>query len=74
MDSTTIKKRRNWLGHINERRLSSKNYNRGKNGRENEKRKTENDVTGLDDEGSYRKLKERAGHRGEWRHWTYEPA
>jgi len=25
-------------------------YNRGKNGRENEKRKTENDVTGMDDE------------------------
>ena len=22
----------------------------------------------------YSKLKERAGHRGEWRHWTYEPA
>src|SRR6218665_862253 len=21
----------------------------------------------------YSKLKERAGHRGEWRHWTYEP-
>jgi len=27
----------------NERRLPSKNYNRGKNGREKEKRKTEND-------------------------------
>jgi len=22
----------------------------------------------------YSKLKERAGHRGEWRHWTYELA
>jgi len=35
-----------------------------------EKRKTENDVTGLDDERDS-KLKERAEHRGEWRHWTY---
>ena len=22
----------------------------------------------------YSKLKEKAGYRGEWRHWTYEPA
>ena len=30
--------------------LPSKNYNRGKSGREKDKRKTENDVIGLDDE------------------------
>ena len=24
--------------------------------------------------GDYSKLKERVGHHGEWRHWTYEPA
>jgi len=34
----------------NERGLPTKNYNRGKNGREKEKRKAENGVTGLDDE------------------------
>ena len=44
-------RQRNWLhGPHNERRLHSKNYNRGKNGREKEKRKAENGVTGLDDE------------------------
>ena len=37
-------------GPHGERRLPSKNYNRGKNAKEKEKRKTENDVTGLDDE------------------------
>src|SRR6218665_432532 len=37
-------------GPHNERRLPSKNYNRGKNGRYKEKRKTKNDVTGLDAE------------------------
>ena len=37
-------------GPHNERRLPSKNHNRGKNGREQEKRKTKNDVTGLDAE------------------------
>ena len=30
--------------------LPSKNHNRGKNGRKKDKRKTENDVIGLDDE------------------------
>src|SRR6218665_3510625 len=37
-------------GPHNERRLPSKNYNRGKNGREKEKSKTKNDVTGVDAE------------------------
>ena len=37
-------------GPHNERRLPSKNYNRGKNGMEKEKRKTKNDVTRLDAE------------------------
>ena len=37
-------------GPHNERRLPSKNYSRWKNRMEKEKRKTENDVTGLDDE------------------------
>ena len=37
-------------GPHNERRLHYKNYNRGKNGREKEKTKTKNDVTGLDAE------------------------
>ena len=55
-------------------RLPSKNYNRGKNGREKEKRKTKNDVSGLDAEKDYSKLKEKSGDRGEWRHWPYEPA
>jgi len=36
------------IGAHSDRRLPSKNYNRGKNGREEERRKTENDVTGLD--------------------------
>src|SRR6218665_1175257 len=62
-------------GPHNERRLPSKNYNRGKNGREKEKRKTKNDVTGLDAERGLQQVEgERSGHRGEWRHWTYEPA
>src|SRR6218665_925684 len=70
-----IKNECTWFAHITlsglyrphtERRLHSKNHNRGKNGREKEKVKTKNDVTGLDDE--------RAGHRGKWRHWTHEPA
>jgi len=38
------------VGPHNERKLPAKNYNRGKNGREKEKKKTENDVIGLDDE------------------------
>ena len=37
-------------GPFNQRSLSSKNYNLGKNGRGKEKWKTENDITGLDDE------------------------
>ena len=37
-------------GPHNKKRLPSKNYNRGKNGSEKEKRKTENDVTGLEDD------------------------
>ena len=37
-------------GPHNEIRLPSKNYSQEKNGSEEEKRKTENDVTGLDDE------------------------
>ena len=37
-------------GPHNESTLHSKNYNRGNNVREKEKRKTENDATGLDDE------------------------
>ena len=57
------------VGPHNEKRLPSKDYNQGKNGREKEK--TENDVTELDDERQVdSKLKERAGHRGEWHHWT----
>jgi len=36
--------------------VSSKNYNRGKNGREKEKRKTENNVTGLDVNEDHSKL------------------
>src|SRR6218665_502739 len=42
-------RQRNWLGHIM-RGDSLKNYNRGKNGREKENRKTKNDVTELDAE------------------------
>jgi len=37
-------------GPHKERKFPSKNYNRGKNGRETEKRKTKNDVTRLDAE------------------------
>ena len=48
-------------------------YNdRGNNERENEKMNTKNDVTGLEAERGYRKLKEKAEDRGEWHHWTYE--
>ena len=38
------------FGPHNERRLLSKNYKRGKNGRYTDERKTKNDVTGLDKE------------------------
>ena len=38
------------VGLFNEERLLSQNYNRGKNGREKYKRKTENNVIGKDDE------------------------
>ena len=41
-------RQRNWLDHI--MRGDSKNNNRGKNEREKDKRKTEYDVTGLDEE------------------------
>ena len=50
------------VGPRNQRRLPSKNCNRGKNGREKEKRKTQNDVTGLDDE---RRLQQVEGEK-----WT----
>ena len=51
-------RQRNWLGHImrGDSLVSSKNYNRGKNGREKEKRKTENNVTGLDVNEDHSKL------------------
>lgn len=39
-----------YYGPHNQRRLPSKKYNRGENGREKEKSKIENDVIGLDDE------------------------
>src|SRR6218665_1636955 len=55
-------------GPHNERRLPSKNYNRGKNGREKEKTKTENDVTGLDDE---RGLQQVEGES--WTSWLMAP-
>ncbi len=51
--------------------LVIKNYNRGKNGIEKDKRKTE--LTLIMKE-VYKTLKESSGHRdGEWRHWTSEP-
>src|SRR6218665_334039 len=55
-------------GPHNERRLPSKNYNRGKNGREKEKRKTKNDVTGLDAE---RGLQQVEGES--WGLWSMAP-
>jgi len=55
-------RQRDWLGHI--MRGTSKNYNRGKNGREKGKRKTKNDVTGLDAE---RGLQQVEGDS--WRSW-----
>jgi len=51
-------------GSHNERRLPSKNYNRGQNGREKEMRKIKNDVTGLDAE---RGLQQFEGES--WRLW-----
>ena len=39
------------MGHILKGDFNSKSYARGKNGREKDKRKLENDVIGLDDEG-----------------------
>jgi len=38
------------VGQHNDRGLPSRNYNRGKNGSEKDKRKTKSDVIGLDDE------------------------
>ena len=62
-------------GPHNERILTFKKYNREMNGRGKEDRKTESDVTGLDDERGLQQVeRETAGHRGEWRHWTYKPA
>ena len=51
-------------GPHNERRLPSKNYNLGKNGREKEERKTKKDVTRLDAE---RGLQQVEGES--WRWW-----
>src|SRR6218665_428475 len=45
-------RQRNWLGHIMRGDSLLRTFiDRGKNGRETEKRKTKNDVTGLDAEG-----------------------
>jgi len=44
-------RQRNWLGHIMKGDYLLRTIiNHGKNGREKEKRKTKNDVTGLHDE------------------------
>jgi len=51
-------------GPHNEKKLPSKNYNRGKNGREKEKRKTKNDVTELDAERGLQQVEEES-----WRSW-----
>ena len=55
------------VGPRNERRLPSKNYNRGKNGREQEKRKTTENY-GLDDE---RGLQQVDGES--WTSWLMVP-
>jgi len=52
----------------NERGLPSKNHNRGKNRREKDKMKTENDVIGLDDE---RGLQQVGGES--WTSWWMAP-
>jgi len=46
--------------------IGHRNCNRGKNGREKEKKKTENDLLDWMMKEDYSKLKERAGYRGEW--------
>lgn len=61
-------------GPLNEGGLLSNNHNLGENGGWKDKRKTENDAIGVDDErGFSSKLKERTKQRDEWWHWPYEP-
>jgi len=60
------------VGPQNERRLPSKNII---GGMEEKKTRVRLRMMLLDCmmKVDYSKLKERAGHRGEWRHWKYEP-
>jgi len=65
---------RNWLGHIMRGDSLLRTVIEG---RMEGKKKRERPRMMLLDwmmKDDYSKLKERAGHRGEWRHWTYEPA
>jgi len=61
------------VGSHNERGLPSKNYNGGNNGREITRGQRRRMLLDWIMKVDYSKLKERAGHRGEWHHWTNEP-
>jgi len=67
-------RQRNWLGHI--MRVDSLLRTIIKGRMEGKKKRGRPRMMLLDwmMKDDYNKLKERAAHRSEWRHWTYEPA